>query len=171
MSPADGPLFGNRLPFLNQIAMERQYGLTRMHEGLYHWLSHYQQMMVLQAGSANGSRWRRCRLFSGSSWLRTLRLATLNVAFQPRARVLVRLAWSGIIGDLAFYGGFLGGLWYLVRGLLGQQSVVGSVRGLRIATRGSVLCRRVTGFSEYREFPCRRLGLTVLRFGSCNRRA
>ena len=45
-----GPLFGMRIPFAQLIGQERQFALQRAHEGLYQWLGHYQQMMLLEAG-------------------------------------------------------------------------------------------------------------------------
>jgi hypothetical protein len=167
-----GPLFGDRIPFAQLINQERQEAVRRAHDGLYHALGHYQQMMLLEAaiiglvipvlyaqGPALVNPWflRRAVAWLGvsmfvgvliagvSKWAMVFITARLqeqfarqdeaigagddessvaaslraaNDAFKPEARKLLRLAYSGIIGDVLFYGPFLAGLYYLLSGFL-----------------------------------------------------
>ncbi len=167
-----GPLFGDRIPFIQLINQERQDAIRHMHDGLYHWLGHYQQMMLLEAGIvgvvipllyAQGPTlvnpwflrravaWLGFSLLIGvlitgvSKWAMVFIMARLqqhvarqneaigagedeaaiasglqevNEAFKPQAHRLLLLAYSGVIGDVLFYGPFLVGLYYLLSGFL-----------------------------------------------------
>jgi hypothetical protein len=143
-----------------------------MHEGLYQWLNHYYQMMLLEGAIVGivvpviiaqrplliapwflrrSLIWFGCSLVTGvlicavSKWTVVIMMARLssqfqrqdqaiaeehyeetiqaglnavNIDFRPAAKRMVLTSYSGVIGDLAFYGGFLGGLYYLLQGLL-----------------------------------------------------
>jgi hypothetical protein len=47
---SNDPWFAERLPLLQLVMDETQHTVPRVHEGLYHWLAHYHQVMLLAAG-------------------------------------------------------------------------------------------------------------------------
>jgi hypothetical protein len=167
------PLFARRIPLTELILKERQFAMEAAHRGVYQWLTHYHQMMVLEAaiagvvipilysqgpGLVNPWFLRRALLWFGvslfvgvlivsvSKWVTVFiiarlqrqyarqdeaiaagvdeseALAAVNEAFRPEARRLQLLTYTtGILGDAVFYGGFLGGLYCLLQGLVQGQ--------------------------------------------------